>query len=147
VAQRPPEKRVQQVVRQEQRLEVHSGPLPPVSDFSGYDQIVPGAAERILVMAESEISHRHEQERKSLDADIKANRSILFERKLGQSMAFVVAMSALGIGGFLVYGGHPVAGTIFGGFGLAPVVWAFVPKKSSDIRLNNQPTKPIARSS
>jgi uncharacterized membrane protein len=29
-----------------------SGPLPPVGDFAGYEQVLPGAAERIFAMAE-----------------------------------------------------------------------------------------------
>jgi len=36
-----------------------SGPLPPPEAFEKYDLIVPGAAERILTIAESEQRHRH----------------------------------------------------------------------------------------
>lgn len=38
----------------------YSGPLPPASEFKRYDEVLPGAADRIIKMAE-----------KSLDAEIK----------------------------------------------------------------------------
>lgn len=38
------------------------GPLPPPDILSGYDAIVPGAAERILAMAEKQNDHRIEME-------------------------------------------------------------------------------------
>ncbi|PIQ30327.1 MAG: hypothetical protein COS35_13425 [Zetaproteobacteria bacterium CG02_land_8_20_14_3_00_50_9] len=38
---------------------MHSGPLPAPEDFAKYENILPGAAERILSMAENEARHRH----------------------------------------------------------------------------------------
>ena len=40
-----------------------SGPLPPPNVLQEYDRIVPGAAERILVMAEQQSANRRELER------------------------------------------------------------------------------------
>ncbi|MCI1643810.1 MAG: DUF2335 domain-containing protein [Bifidobacterium crudilactis] len=34
---------------------MHSGPLPAVSEFAGYNQVLPGAADRILSMAEKSL--------------------------------------------------------------------------------------------
>lgn len=45
-----------------QLSETYSGPLPPPEALAKYDQIVPGAAERILQMAEKEMQHRHKNE-------------------------------------------------------------------------------------
>lgn len=39
----------------------HSGPLPPVSAFRGYEEVQPGAADRILKMAEAGIETSREQ--------------------------------------------------------------------------------------
>ena len=36
------------------QLEVHQGPIPRAEDFAAYDRILPGAANRILKMAERE---------------------------------------------------------------------------------------------
>lgn len=44
----------------------YSGPLPRPEDLIRYNDAVPGAAERILAMAEREMNHRHESERKIL---------------------------------------------------------------------------------
>lgn len=40
----------------------YSGPLPMPEDLAKYDQVVPGAAERIIQMAEKEMQHRHEND-------------------------------------------------------------------------------------
>lgn len=44
----------QQVIHQEQK--VYSGPIPPPDTLNQYNEIVPGAAERILCMAEDNAS-------------------------------------------------------------------------------------------
>ncbi len=46
------------------------GPIPPPSYLSGYEQLLPGAADRILKMAEKETEHRQAMEKKALDAEI-----------------------------------------------------------------------------
>lgn len=40
----------------------YSGPLPHPEALERYNQIVPGAAERIIKMAEKEMDHRHKNE-------------------------------------------------------------------------------------
>lgn len=62
-----------------------SGPLPPPDDLAKYDQIVPGAAERILQMAEKEQANRHSKDDKKLDRDIR----IMMR---GQWMGFFLAL-------------------------------------------------------
>lgn len=47
----------------------YSGPLPRPEDLIRYNDAVPGAAERILAMAEREMNHRHESERKILKTE------------------------------------------------------------------------------
>lgn len=42
---------------------VHMGPLPPPDVFAGYEQVCPGAAERILSMAEQQAKHRQDLEK------------------------------------------------------------------------------------
>jgi uncharacterized membrane protein len=49
----------------------HHGPLPPPEDLAHYNAIVPGAAERILAMAEGNLVHRQTLESNALGADIK----------------------------------------------------------------------------
>jgi uncharacterized membrane protein len=47
-------------------MEAWHGPLPPPESLKQYDVIVPGAAERILLMAEKEMEHRHQRENRTL---------------------------------------------------------------------------------
>lgn len=49
----------------------YSGPLPRPEDLIRYNEAVPGAAERIITMAEKEMSHRHETERKLVNNKIR----------------------------------------------------------------------------
>lgn len=41
----------------------HSGPIPDPMTLERYDQILPGAAERIIKMAEDQSTHRREIEK------------------------------------------------------------------------------------
>lgn len=41
--------------------EAHAGPLPPAAEFGRYDEILPGAADRILKMAEKDIELQEKQ--------------------------------------------------------------------------------------
>ncbi|SER72640.1 Uncharacterized membrane protein [Vreelandella subterranea] len=90
----------------------YSGPLPPSSEMQRYEAITPGAADRILVMAEQQQRHRHEQESKENDANlriaesnIRAQDANISEIKRGQWMAyslcagFIVTTLVLGLNG------------------------------------------------
>lgn len=46
-----------------------SGPLPPPSIIQGYENVIPGAAERILAMAEKQSEHRQLMERTMIQSD------------------------------------------------------------------------------
>ena len=47
-------------------FEQHSGPLPHPSTLEGYEVICPGAADRIISMAEEALRHRNEMEKLQL---------------------------------------------------------------------------------
>lgn len=49
-----------------------SGPLPPPEIMRGYNEILPGAAERIVAVFESEVAHRHDLERQQMNCPIQA---------------------------------------------------------------------------
>ena len=46
------------------------GPLPPPQILNHYDQIVPGSAERIISLWESQVRHRQELEKKAIGSDV-----------------------------------------------------------------------------
>ena len=62
--------RQQHIVEQQQSL-MYVGPLPPSNEFGGYEQALPGAANRILAMAEQESDHRRINEDKIVQHSIK----------------------------------------------------------------------------
>ena len=70
-----------------------AGPLPLPEHLSEYERVSPGAAERIIRMAESQADHRRTTESKIIDAGIRLASG-------GQIFAFVIGMTALlgGIG-------------------------------------------------
>jgi uncharacterized membrane protein len=77
---------------------MYVGPLPPANEFAGYDQALPGAAERILALAEKETQHRHKTEDKLLSLSSR-----------GQIFALIVSILSLGAVGLSVYFSQPVA--------------------------------------
>jgi uncharacterized membrane protein len=49
---------------------LHQGPLPRPDDFAAYERVLPGAADRILKMAEKQAGHRQILERRSVSGDL-----------------------------------------------------------------------------
>jgi len=77
---------------------MHSGPLPPAGDFAMYNHALPGAAERILSMAEREVQQRHKSE----------DRLIVLSGR-GQIFALVVSILSLVAVGLSIFFSQPVA--------------------------------------
>ena len=59
------------IERIEKRYTQYSGPIPPPEIFRGYEEVLPGSAERILKMTERQLEHRITTENKQLDHSIK----------------------------------------------------------------------------
>jgi len=78
-----------------------SGPLPPPAVLQGYEDVLPGAAERIVQMAEQEQRQRH-----AFDNSLAA--SVTRQQERGQQFAFLLGGGALALAAFMVYSGHPV---------------------------------------
>ena len=87
------------------RLGQWSGPLPPPAALEQFERSSPGAANRILKMAEKEEEHRHEQERGMLKSDTSA-------RSRGQIMAFLLAVLVISGGIWLISDGKGTEGLI-----------------------------------
>ena len=85
-----------------------SGPIPPPEVLEKYNQALPGAAERILSMAEQQSHHRQSIETKVIDSNI-------FVQKLGPFLGFIVAMTAVVGGIVLILKGKD-------GYGLASII-------------------------
>jgi uncharacterized membrane protein len=65
-----------------------SGPLPPPEILAGYEQIVPGAANRILTLLEHQTAHRQQLESVVIRGNVDA-------QKRGQWMAYSTGLMVL----------------------------------------------------
>ena len=82
---------------------VFSGPMPPPELVREYELILPGAAKYFFSALEFQAVHRHEMERKALDASIR-------NETVGMWLAFVLAVIVIAAGTFLIHEGKDPQG-------------------------------------
>ena len=104
---------------------LYSGPIPDASQLAKYEETLPGAADRILKMAEKQSLHRQEMEKKTLDAAIK-------RAAIGQIMAFTIAITVIIGGIILLILGKQLEGFASLIFALISLVGLFIYKQESD---------------
>lgn len=97
----------------------YQGPLPPPELFAQYEQILPGAADRILSMAERQSQHRQTKELKQVNAESR-------DSLLGIISAFIISIITIISGVYVIMNGHAVSGTILGTTGLVSLVSVFI---------------------
>lgn len=96
-----------------------SGPLPHPEILAGYEKVCPGAADRIIKMAENQMGHRHEIESSFLKAHSRNS-------KLGIIFAFILCLLSIAGGIICVALDKQVSGLILGGAGLVGIIVAFI---------------------
>lgn len=119
-----PQHRPQQQITVQQSS--FSGPLPPPETLASYNAIMPGAADRIIKMAEAEAEHRHDQECRALAADILINKIQAWETVLGQLLGFSVAVFTIGAGAYAAIHGAQIAGSLMGSAGVIGLATVFI---------------------
>jgi len=97
-------------------------PLPDPSILARYDQIVPGAAERILKLTENQSAHRIKLEDQALTAQIS-------ESKRGQWIAAIISVLFLVGSVWVTLEGHDWVGGILGGGTVVTLVTVFIGSK------------------
>jgi uncharacterized membrane protein len=103
-------------------MRAFAGPLPPPEVLEHYNQVLPGAAERIIAMAESQHEHRQDLENRVVTSNIEA-------QKLGTILGFIVAMTMVLGGMWLVHEGKDLAGMASTLAALTSLVGVFVYSK------------------
>ncbi|MBW1999257.1 MAG: DUF2335 domain-containing protein [Deltaproteobacteria bacterium] len=96
-----------------------SGPLPPPQILAQYNETVPGAAERIITMAETQSKHRQALESAVIESDIR-------QSKTGLVFGFIIGMTAIVLGAVCVLYGHGLGGGLIGGSGITGLAGVFV---------------------
>lgn len=97
----------------------YKGPLPPPEQLQEFDNVVPGAANRIMTLMEEQARHRMHLEKTVIEGDNRrANWGVVIGAAvavLGLVLSFIMVMSGFGI-----------YGTIIGVLDLATLVGVFV---------------------
>lgn len=104
--------------------EVFSGPLPHPSILEKYEQVVPGAAERIFKSFENQTEHRHKIEKSVIKTQ---NRLSI----VGLVFGFIIAMTTIIGGIYTVLKDRPLLGGALSFSGLAILVGAFLLNKKN----------------
>ena len=106
-----------------------SGPIPPPEILSKYDKISPGLAEKIIIMAEKQSTHRQSLESKVIYSDIKI-------RSRGQIFAFILGILAACFSTLLLLNGKSISGfiTLFGTLGTLITAFMYGSHKKSKER-------------
>jgi len=102
-----------------QQLEIRQSPLPPPEIIQQYEHILPGSAERLLRLVEQEAEHRRSLEAQQL-------RSEIIEKRVGQWMAFFVALFTIGAGAYTALNGAQILGALIGSGGVIGLVTVFI---------------------
>lgn len=97
----------------------HSGPIPDPYTLQLYEDTVPGAAERIIAMAERQSAHRQELEKKVINSGSR-------DSLLGIISATIIALATLASGTYVISIGKTWSGTIIGSAGLIGLVGVFI---------------------
>ena len=95
------------------------GPLPPPNQLQLYDNLVPGAASRILNMAETQSEHRIQMERTVISGDSKRS-------YWGLVAAFTLSVMIILGGIYVMVAIHPWAGTTLIGMNIVGLAGVFV---------------------
>ena len=96
-----------------------SGPLPPPDALEKYESVSPGAAERIIAMAETQSSHRHELEKSLVDSEYK-------QASKGQICAATLGALAIISGAIAGILGAQWTGSVMGGLVVVGLVYALI---------------------
>lgn len=102
-----------------------SGPLPHPQTLRQYDEVLPGAVERILRMAEKQQDHR-----------IGMDQSGVRRANWGLGAGYSLSVMGLISSGYLIMHGHDVGGSILGGSTFLSLVTTFVYGSKSRSREN-----------
>ena len=121
-----PKQKKQQIIRSlvVTMHKTHIGPLPDPETLTQYSAIIPNGAERIMQMAEKQLDHRMKMENKVVGGQ-------MLQSNIGQILAFLIGIAALGASTYCIVSGYEWSGSILGIGGLTGLVTAFIKGRSN----------------
>ncbi len=118
------------------------GPIPSPQVLAGYENLLPGSADRILSMAESETKHRQAMEKTAVEAEVNGLKAEATDTKRGQFCGLIIGLTAIIAGSYTAVNGSAWAGGFIGAGGVIGLVTAFIGgRKARKNDNNNQQTK------
>lgn len=102
-----------------------SGPIPPPSMLSEYEDVHSGLSDRIVTMAETQQKHRQSLEKSSVNAAIKAE-------SRGQHYALFICTVIIAGALYLIDSGREISGSILAGGTLTGLAYIFITGKKRD---------------
>jgi len=121
-----PNKQPAHLVQQVRREMISSGPLPSPEILKRYEEILPGAAERIVQMAEREQSQSHIHMHEQLRIEGSINTEHIHYMKRGQVFAFILALVFVSLATVLAILGHEIAASALGGSTILGIVSVYL---------------------
>ncbi len=88
----------------------YNGPLPPAQQFGGYEDVLPGAANRILILTEQEQQHRFNKDGLIAQENIKLINNDHMQKMSGVIVGGILSMTLIISGLIMVLKGHDGAG-------------------------------------
>ncbi len=126
--------------------QLYAGPIPPASELQKYETILPGLANRIMTMAETQSNHRQECEKIVLQNDTSRLNAEIFhqrrrdcEAKIGQFSALLITFGFIISGSYVATHGSPLTGGFISIAALASIVTAFI--RGRDDKKDNSKAK------
>lgn len=105
------------------------GPIPDPEVLAQYDRIVPGAADRILKMAEEQSAHRRDMEKQLVTSNTQ-------NEKRGMYFAFVITIVFVLLSGFLIYHDKVIAGYLTLGSVIVGHAYNYISAKRSETEIS-----------
>ena len=129
-----------------------AGPIPPPDELRQYDDVIPGAAERIMRMWEAQASQRIQAENRRIEQDDRRiaqdDRRIEIEGKrveveskrgyLGLACGFAISLLLIAIGAYVVVWGNPWVGVAIIGVDIAAIAGIFVYGTNARLRASER---------
>ncbi len=134
------------------QAKVYQGPIPPPEVLQGFEQLVPGTAERLIKLAEDESHHRRSLEQQAMDANVSAqqaqsrigeyqSKAVFRSDTIGQIAGLVVSLACIAGAVYLAVNGHEWTAAALAALPTAAVIRAFFVPKLGDQAKPQAPQK------
>ncbi len=106
--------------------QIYQGPIPSPDVLKQYNVLLPGAADRILSMAEQEAAHRHKMEERALEVEAEDLKARARDSRWGQVFGFLIGVITVTAGVYTATKGFQWSGSFIGTSGVIGLVSVFV---------------------